>query len=226
MSGVGVMAGIAINGAILGGAVAAPAIGAWIGGDAAKNASQEQVRAADQGMAAVEGQQAATDARFDPYGQAGLNALQMQEALSGALGPQAQQQAIQQYQNSPQFQSMLQAGNDNILANASATGNLRGGNTQGALAQFAPQLLNQMLQQQYQNLGGLSSMGLQATGQQAGYGAQSAGQIADLYGQRGAARAGGILGVAGAQTNALNQYTNMVGTGAGLGLKAATGGGF
>ncbi|WP_449405980.1 hypothetical protein [Massilia phosphatilytica] len=37
----------------------------------------------------------------------------------------------------PRFQALQQQGNDAILANASATGGLRGGNVQGALGQFS-----------------------------------------------------------------------------------------
>jgi hypothetical protein len=43
-----------------------------------------------------------------------------------------------------------------------ATGGLRGGNVQAALGQFQPQLLAQLIDQQYSRLGGLTSIGQNA----------------------------------------------------------------
>ncbi len=96
------------------------------------------------------------------FGQGGLQALQSQLGLSGALGNDAQAQAIQGLQSSPMFQGLLKQGENSILQNASATGGLRGGNVQAALAQFSPGLLNQQIQQQFSNLGGLSALGAQS----------------------------------------------------------------
>lgn len=94
--------------------------------------------------------------------QAGLGSLQAQQALVGLLGPEAQQAAIAQLEASPQFQSLVAQGEAGILANAAATGGVRGGNTQAALAQFRPGLLSSIIEQQYARLGGLSGMGAQA----------------------------------------------------------------
>ena len=107
-------------------------------------------------------------AQLDPYTSGGADAQQAQLAMTGALGPEAQQQAISGIQSSPMFQGLVAQGEDSILQNAAATGGLRGGNTQGMLAQFAPQMLNQMIQQRFQNLGSLSNRGLAASQQTAG----------------------------------------------------------
>lgn len=88
-------------------------------------------------------------------------------------GAQGQQQAINQFEQSPMFQSLARQGEEAILQNASATGGLRGGNVQGALAQFRPALLNQQLQQQFQNLSGISALG-QASAAGVGAGVQGA----------------------------------------------------
>lgn len=98
---------------------------------------------------------------LNQYAQGGLAAFQQQQALSGALGADAQRQAIAGLENSPAFAALAKQGEDAILQNASATGGLRGGNTQAALAQFRPALLNQQIQQQFANLGGLSALGAQ-----------------------------------------------------------------
>jgi hypothetical protein len=102
---------------------------------------------------------------MQPYTDAGAAAIKSQQDLSGANGPEAQKAAIAGIQGSEQFNALAQQGEQGILANASATGGLRGGNTQGALAQFRPQLLGSLIDQQYQRLGGLSSLGFGGAGQ-------------------------------------------------------------
>ena len=146
------------------------------------------------------------------YAQAGAPALEQQQALIGLRGPEAQRQAIAAIEGGEQFKAMSQQGEEALLQRASATGGLRGGNVQGALAQFRPQLLNELINQQYGRLGGLAatggtvaqnlaSGGLSATGelarigQASAAGAGTAGQqtgvnIATLMGQQGAAQAG------------------------------------
>jgi hypothetical protein len=120
--------------------------------------------------------------------------------MAGLLGPEAQQQAISGIQESPQFQAQIQAGESALLQNAAATGGLRGGNIQGALAQFRPALLGQAINQRFGQLGGLAQLG-QASA--AGVGAQGAGisqSIASLLGQQAAAQ--GAAGIAGGQFGA------------------------
>jgi len=150
------------------------------------------------------------------FAQSGTPALEQQQALIGLRGPEAQRQAIAGIEGGQQFQAMSRQGENAFLQNASATGGLRGGNLQGALAQFRPQLLNELINQQYGRLGGLAaqggtvaqnlaSSGLSATGELARIGQASAagvgtaGQqtganIANLLGQQGSAQAGGIMG--------------------------------
>lgn len=158
------------------------------------------------------------------YAQGGLNAFNQQQNFTGANGADAQSQAINGLQNSPMFQQLAQQGNQAILQNASATGGIRGGNTQAALAQFSPQLLNQLLQQQFQNLGSLSSLGSQSQNTLAGLGqgsaaAQAQGGINILGQQLGLAgqTAGNVAQLSGANTSAITGLTNQQGAiGAGL----------
>jgi hypothetical protein len=153
---------------------------------------------------------------LSPYSQAGQGSLAAQQNILGLNGADAQRQAIQGIEQSDYFKSTAQQGENAILQNASATGSLRGGNTQGALAQFRPQLLNQLVQQQYQNLGGITSLGQNAAAQQGNAGMQSAYNIGNLLAQGGAAQAGGYIG----QANATNQgFQNLAQLG-GLGLGA------
>ena len=120
----------------------------------------------------------------------------------------AQQRAIAGIEGGAQFQSLLRQGEGAILSNASATGGLRGGNTQSAHAQFRPQLLSQLIEQQYARLGGISSLGQNAAAGVGNAGMQTGGNIAQLLAQQGAAQAGGALGQANAWANGLNGLTS------------------
>lgn len=116
---------------------------------------------------------------FNPYSQGGSNALQAQQNLLGLGGDGAQSAAISQINSSPYMQELMKQGESALLQNASATGGVRGGNTQGALAQFRPGMLNQLIQQQYANLGGLSSMGFNANSQLGQFGQNSTAMLGE-----------------------------------------------
>ena len=80
-----------------------------------------------------------------------------------------------------------------MLQRASATGGLRGGNIQGALAQFRPQMLNSLIEQQYGRLGGMTALGQQSAAGVGAAGQQTGVNVANLLGQQGAAQAGGQI---------------------------------
>jgi hypothetical protein len=169
--------------------------------DAAQNAAATQAASAQAGIDEQRRQFDALQQALAPYFNAGTGALTAQQNLLGLNGADAQQTAIGGIQSSPQFQALQQQGTNAILANASATGGLRGGNTQAALAQFSPQLLSQLIQQQYSNLGGLTSVGQNAAAGVGNAGMQTGSNIANLLQQQGAANAGGQIaqGSVGAQ---------------------------
>ena len=112
----------------------------------------------------------------------------------------AQAAAIAQQENSPFFQSLVARGEDAILQNASATGGLRGGNTQAALAQFRPEMLNRFIEQQYGRLSGIASLGQNAAAGSGNIGLQTAANTGNILMNSGAARAGNSI----AQGNAFN----------------------
>jgi hypothetical protein len=255
MSGVGILVGVGANAALLGGgaALANWATGGF-GEDNAKaigQAANAQIGATAEAMDQM--RQTGGQARADlaPYAQAGMagigglgafqgagvDAVGMQRALAGLDGPEAQAAAIAQLEQSPQFAAMLQQGENAILQNASATGGLRGGNTQAALAQFRPALLSSLIEQQYARLGGLAAAGQNAASNVAGLGQASAagqaqtgvaigGSLADLIGARGAYQAGGILGQQQARMAGRQEAVNLGLQAAGVGAKLATGGAF
>ena len=161
---------------------------------AAKKAAKAQKAAAQKGISFQQWMFDQTQGNMQPYMDAGANSLQQQQALSGALGPEAQQAAYDSVQNSAGFQSALNQGETSLLQNASATGGIRGGNTAGAMAQYAPQLLNQAIDQRYSQLGGLTQMGQASV---AGVGAQRmnmANSVTSGMNNIGNAQAGAALG--------------------------------
>lgn len=188
----------------------------------ANKAASAQKKAANQAsQAQTESSQAAIDEQrrqFDaiqelmkPYVNAGTGALSSQQDLLGLNGADKQQAAINSINNSPAMQTYLQQGENAILQNASATGGLRGGNTQSALSQFRPQLLNQLINQQYQNLGGLTSIGQNAAAGVGNAGMQSASNIGNLMQQIGAAQAGNAMAQGQASASQWAGIGNMIG---------------
>jgi len=142
-------------------------------------------------------------------------------------GIQAQQQAIAQLEQSPTFQALARQGEQGILQNASATGGLRGGNVQGALAQFRPAMLNQQIQQQIANFAGLASLGQNAASGTGNAGISTGANISNLLSDTGQARAYGALGGGLTLGNAVaglgTQLGNLLGgSGGGLGRLAGS----
>jgi len=157
-------------------------------------------------------------ARFQAYGEAGPKAFEQQQAIAGILGPERQAAAIAEIEQGGGFQARVRSGEEALLQRASATGGLRGGNIQAALAQFRPQMLEQEIERQYGRLGGFSDIGreteanLLKIGQAsaAGVGAQgitTGTNVSNLLAQQGAARAGGEIG----QARAYGQLFNLPG---------------
>jgi hypothetical protein len=165
------------------------------------------------------------------------------------LGIDQQRQAIQQIEQGPLFQELAKQGEAALLATASATGRRGAEDTQSALARYRPQLLNQLIDQQYARLAGLTSVGqagaqnLLNLGQasaagQAGAAAQSGNAISGLLSSQGAAQAAGIMGAGQAQaqgisgigsaiSGGLQNYAllNMLGSGGGGGFASGFGSG-
>jgi hypothetical protein len=167
--------------------------GAKQAGKAAERAGAAQAAAAEKGIAEQRRQFDALIELMAPYVGAGESAIGQQQALIGLQGAEAQQQAIGGFEQSPIFQAMTRQGEEAILQQASATGGLRGGNVQAALSQFRPQVLNALIEQQYNRLGGLSSLGQASAAGQASQGMASASNIANLLANQGAAIAGGQM---------------------------------
>lgn len=205
------VAAAVVGGSILGGVMSSKAQKS-----AARSASNAQIQASEMGVEEQRRQFDAVQKLLKPYSDAGLSGLTGQQDLLGINGTAAQQTAIGNINNSAEMQTYLQQGENAILQNASATGGLRGGNTQAALAQFRPQLLNQLINQRYQNYAGLTSLGQNAAAGTGNAGMQTASNISNLYQQTGAAQAGAALAQGQASANMWNGVTGAIGQVAGM----------
>lgn len=206
-----------VSGAILGGAIISGVGGYFAQKAAAEEAAGAQRHASESAIAEQRRQQAEAERLLAPYMQAGQGALGQQQALLGLGGPEAQKAAISQLEQSPQFQALVQQGEEGILQNASATGGLRGGNTQAALAQFRPAMLSQLIQQQMAQLGGLSGMGQQASMGAAGFGQQGTQNVMGQLTAQGQAQAGAAMAQGQGLANLFGGIGGGLGTLGGLG---------
>lgn len=199
--------------------------------NAAEDAAGAQVAASQAGIAEQQRQFDAIQQNLSPYISAGNAGLSGQLALLGVAQPQsglssliskvtgqevqtgeeAQAAAYAQIENSPGFQALVQQGENAILQNTSATGNVRGGNTQAALAQFRPAMLQQAIDTQYQRLGGLAASGQNSAALTGQAGQSSAAGISNLLQQQGAATAGSALAGATAFNQGLAGVSNAAG---------------
>ena len=206
------LAGIAVGGATL--------VSGLTQANAAESAAGIQAGAAQSGIEEQRRQFDAVQKLLAPYVSAGGPALEAQQAFLGLRGPEAERAAIERIRGGETFKALATEGEEALLQRASATGGLRGGNIQGALAQFRPQLLSSLIEQQYGRLGGMTALGQQSA---AGVGAsgQSTGvNVANLLGQQGAALAGGEI----AQGRAFGAIPS--GISGGLGIYSGLGGKF
>ena len=208
-----------IETAILGSAVIG-GIGASQSARAQRSAARRATEAQEAGAAAsLEEQRRQFDVvqqLFQPYVQAGTGTLAQQLNLIGAGGAEAQQQAISALQAGPEYQALVQSGEEAILAQAAATGGLRGGNVQRALSQYRPQVLSSLINQQYQRLGGLTQLGQASAAGQAAQGSAISGGIAQTQADLGAALAQGQLAQGQATANMWGNIAGGFGQAAGM----------
>jgi hypothetical protein len=206
------LAGIAVGGATL--------VSGYMQGEAAQDAAAIQGQASQAGIEEQRRQFNKVQELLKPYTEAGVPALEAQQAFLGLKGPEAERAAIERIQGGQTFQALQQQGENAILQNASATGGLRGGNLQGALAQFRPALLSNLIERQYGRLGGLTTLGQNAAAG-TGAAAQTMGtNVTNLLGQQGAAAAGAEI----AQGKAFGAIPSAIS--GGLGLFSGLGGKF
>lgn len=153
-----------------------------------------------------------------PFTTGGTQAFNLQAALSGAGGPEAQQQAISGFQASPGQEFLRGEAERSLLRNQAAIGGIGGGNVRRALQEQAVGLAAQDFGQQFGRLGQVAGLGGALAGQQAGAGVGAGRDIANLISQFGTQQAGGrtrageqIAGAIGGTTSALSQLATQQG---------------
>jgi hypothetical protein len=182
---------------------------------AQKSAAAGQAASAQAGIDEQQRQFDTVRQLLQPFVEGGTGAFRQQLDLTGISGPDAQRAALASIQGGPEFAALTQQGENAILQNASATGGLRGGNTQAALAQFRPQMLSSLIEQQYSRLGGLASMGQNAAAGVGNAGMQTGANVSNLLQQQGAAQAGGTLAAGQTWGNTLGGFGTMLGQNSG-----------
>ncbi len=205
------LAGIAVGGATL--------VGNYMSAEAAGDAAASQQQTGYAGIAEQQRQFDAIQKLLSPYVNAGTQALGGQQDLLGLNGAGAQQGAISAIQQSPAYTALMQSGQNAILQNASATGGLRGGNVQAALAKFSPAVLAQLIQQQYGNLGSMAGLGQNAAAGTGNAMSSTSNNITSLLQQIGSAQAGSDLASGKAYSNIGSALSGAFGTYTGLGGK-------
>lgn len=183
-------------------------VGGITGSTAAADAQTSAANSSNENAWRIYQDQKQTLAPFLSAGQSGLTGLQ---SIAGQ--PINRSSLLNQYYNSPEYAQMANQARYQQLAGAEATGGLGSTATANGLAAIAPQLgqnyLSTMTDQQnnmYNQLLGLSNVGLSAGGASNAAAGQYANSYAQNMGQIGAAQAGSAtsgfntlssLGVAG-----------------------------
>jgi hypothetical protein len=178
---------------------------------AAAQASDAQIQMSEAGMNELRTQFANLQELLKPYVEVGPEALQGQRAIVGLGGPAEEAAQIARIEQSPLFQAQVRQGEEALLQGASATGGLRGGNIQAALAQFRPGMLQSQIDLQYERLGGLTTLGQKSAAAQAGAGMGLAESLSGLYGDIGASRAGRAMAEQRAQGQFQGGLINLAG---------------
>lgn len=190
-------------------------VGGLLGGSSSKKASRraEQLRydAAMAGLNETRRQFDLTRGDFASEQRLGEDAIGGFRGLLGLDGADAQASAIGNLQNSPLFQSLLQNGQDAILANASATGGLRGGNTQDFLARQRADTLSAVIRQQLGDYAGAIGIGMGSDQAIGSFGASAVESMNAARNYGAEARANGALTRAGINAQNWNNLGTVFG---------------
>ncbi len=187
--------------------VGAAVVGGVASSVAAGKGAKAQSQAAQAGIDAENYRFDQMQQLLQPYTDAGTKSLSAQGDIAGLNGPEAQKAALADIEGSPEFAAMTKQGETSILQNAAATGGLRGGNTQSALAQFRPQLLSGLIDKQYSRLGGITQIGQASAAGVGSAGIANGVDVAQLLAAQGQAQAGKYI----AQGQAVGSVANAIG---------------
>lgn len=203
--------------AAIGGAV----IGGYASNKAAGKAADAQTQSAQMGIDETARQFDKVQELLSPYMEAGKRGLTQYEMLTGTYGDATQAARMRELEQGAEFKGLTRQGENAILANASATGGLRGGNVQRALYDSRSNLFSALMERQLNRYAGMAQQG-QNSAAGVGSAALTTGQnVSALMQQQGAARAGGALAGGNAIANAAGTIGGILG-----GAGGGTGSGF
>lgn len=143
------------------------------------------------GIAGINEGMSQAENTLSPYTGSGAKSSQLQAALSGALGPEAQRQAFAGYNESPEVAYQREMGEKAIMRNAAATGGLGGSRVQQELQRHAIGLAQQDYGNAFNRLGSLSDRGLTSSNLLGGLQANAGGKVGDYAFGTGQAMAAG-----------------------------------
>lgn len=192
-------------------------LGAKQNSHAIAHATNQQIAGINNAIGEQQGQMAQNRADEAPYTSFGSAALGSLGDLLGLNGPDKAAAAIAALKASPMFTSLFNTGQEAVLQNASATGGLRGGNTDAALYDLGQNTLSQLIQNQISNLFGGGQLGANATGQLINVNQQGANNISSGYTSIGNAMANKTLGQQQVWNNLGNQIQQLMASFAGAG---------
>jgi len=160
-----------------------------------------------------------------PFIQGGTPAFEQQQALSGALGPEAQAEAFANFQEDPGTEFLREQGLRLIESGAGLSGNLGGGDRLREITKFSQGLALQNLGSRFNQLGAVTGTGLTAAQALGGVSGGAASGISQALQAAGAGKAAGITGSAAGLRGGIQQVAGAVAGGAtGGGLGAIQGG--
>jgi hypothetical protein len=143
------------------------------------------------GIAGINEGMRQAESTLSPYTSVGGKSNDLQAALSGALGPAAQKQAFDNYNQSPEMAYALSQAEKGITRNSAATGGLKGGNVLDALQRNAIGMAQQDYGNAFNRLGSLSDRGLTSSNLLGGLQANAGGKVGDYAFGTGQAMAAG-----------------------------------
>jgi len=145
---------------------------------------------------------------LNPFVEGASGAYQLQQAQSGALGPEAQAAAFKGYKESPGVAWQREQGMRGLNQNLAATG-VGGGGRLKAISDYNQGLAMQDFSNQFNRLGATTGVGLNAAQALTGAGATSAAGQAQSIMAGGAARASGTLGRSAAFSSGVQSLGNI-----------------
>jgi len=163
-------------------------------GGAEARAGKKQARAAQRGIDEQQRQFDLTREDFAGIRERGELAGEQEASLLGLRGAEAEQAALSSFSESPGQRFLRERQERSLLRNQSSIGGLGGGNVRTALQEQAAGIASTQLGERKDRLAGVARGGATATAQGADIGAGISRNISQLFGDQGAARAGGILG--------------------------------